>query len=134
MGFTRYWTRTTKPITEEFCNSVREILKDCAKKGIAIRDWDGQDAPTITVNRIAFNGNANSDKKLYCESFVLNNDELNEFSFCKTRRMPYDYAVREVLKLAEKEGLVFNVSCDYPSNDKIYSDEEYILGYVDLKD
>ena len=77
---------------------------------------------------------ANSDKKLYCETFVLNNDELDEFSFCKTRRMPYDYAVREVLKLAEKEGLVFNVSCDYPANDKIYSDEEYILGYVNLKD
>ena len=131
MGFTRYWTRTTKPITEEFIEEVNEILKDCARKGIAIRDYDGIRKPTVSLECVAFNGNGKEG--LNHESFVIDNNE-SDFEFCKTARKPYDYAVREVLKLAEKEGLVFNVSCDYPSNDKIYSDEEYILGYVNLED
>ena len=33
MGYTRYWERTEKPITEDFVEEVKEIIRDCAKKG-----------------------------------------------------------------------------------------------------
>lgn len=127
MGFTRYWERTDVPIGNNFIAEVNSILIDCAKKGIAIRNWNGENRPEISKDRIALNGNENCG--LDHESFVI--DDKKGFNFCKTARKPYDYAVREILKVAEKYCLVFNVSCDYPSNEGIYSDEEYLLGLND---
>lgn len=129
MGYTRYWKRTNKPITEDFVEEVKQIIIDSAKKGIAIRDWDGTGKPYIGLNQIVFNGNKRADMDLSYESFILNN-VAKDFNFCKTARKPYDYTVRRVLKLAKKYGLVTNVSSD-GANNKIYSDEEYILGLVD---
>ena len=131
MGYTRYWDRTDKPLTESFCRDVIKIIRKSAKKGIAIRGWDGTGEPEINVNCIALNGNENSTKDLSHESFVLDNKKDEDaFNFCKTARKPYDYTVREILKCAEKHGIVTNVSSD-GTNDKIYSDEEYNLGLVD---
>ena len=128
MGYTRYWNRTKEPITEDFVEEVKQIIIDSAKKGIAIRNWDGKGRPTITIDLIAFNGNENTDMNLSHESFVLNNVETG-FGFCKTARKPYDYTVRRVLKLAKNYGLVTDV-CSDGANNKIYSDEEYMLGLV----
>ena len=127
MGYTRYWERTEKPITEDFLEEVKKIIVDCAKKGIAIRGRDGKGKPVVTTEIISLNGNA--DYGLYHESFVIDG-ELG-FQFCKTARKPYDYAVRKILKLAKDYGLVTKVSSD-GANNKVYSDEEYILGLVDL--
>ena len=33
MGYTRYWTRTNQPLTEEFVNRVKEIIKESEEKG-----------------------------------------------------------------------------------------------------
>ena len=129
MGYTRYWARTEKPITEDFVEGVKEIIIDSAKKGIAIRGWDGTGEPEITLNRISFNGNMKADRDLSHESFVLDN-VAKDFDFCKTARKPYDYTVRKVLKLAKDYDLVTKVSSD-GANNKIYSDEEYLLGLVD---
>ena len=126
MGYTRYWERTEKPITEDFLNEVKKILKDCAKKGIAIRGWNGTGNPTLTLERISLNGNEKAERDLSHESFVI--DDKIGFNFCKTARKPYDYAVRRILNVAKKYGLVEDVSSD-GLNNKIYSDEEYILGY-----
>ena len=127
MGYTRYWERTEKPITEDFVKEVEKIIIDSAKKGIAIRGWDGAYLPELTTERIAFNGNMNYEIDLSHESFVL--DDKIGFNFCKTARKPYDYTVRKVLKLAKDYGLVTDVSSD-GANNKIYSDEEYFLGLV----
>ena len=129
MGYTRYWERTEKPITEDFLEEVKEIIRDCAKKGIAIRGWSGEGKPTLTTDKIAFNGNGKADKDLSHETFSISNNETG-FDFCKTARKPYDYAVRRVLKLAKQYGLVTKVSSD-GANNKIYSDEEYLLDLVE---
>lgn len=129
MGYTRYWARTEKPITEDFVEEVKEIIKDCAKKGIAIRGLYGTGEPIITLDKIAFNGNSEADRDLSNESFILNNTPT-DFDFCKTARKPYDYAVRKVLKKAKDYGLVTNVSSD-GTNNKVYSDEEYLLNLVE---
>lgn len=127
MGYTRYWERTEKPITDDFLEEVEEIIKDSAKKGIAIRGWDGSGKPILNLTRIALNGNGKADKDLSYESFVI--DDKIGFHFCKTARKPYDYTVRKILKLAKDYGLVTRVSSD-GANNKVYSDEEYILGLV----
>lgn len=128
MGYTRYWERTEKPITDDFLEEVEEIIIDSAKKGIAIRGWDGSGKPILNLTRIALNGNGKADKDLSHESFVID-DEIG-FQFCKTARKPYDYTVRKILKLAKDYGLVTKVSSD-GANNKVYSDEEYILGLVE---
>ena len=129
MGYTRYWVRTEKPITEDFVEEVKEIIRDCAKKGITIRGLYGTGEPTITLDKIAFNGNSEADRDLSHENFILNNTPT-DFDFCKTARKPYDYAVRKVLKKAKDYGLVTNVSSD-GANNKVYSDEEYLLNLVE---
>ena len=125
MGYTRYWKRTDKEITADFCIEVENILKECAKKGIAIRGWDGTGKPNIDTSGISFNGNGKEN--LDHESMVI--DKRTGFNFCKTARKPYDYAVRKVLKAAERHGLVYDVSSD-GANNKVYSDEEYLQGMV----
>ena len=132
MGYTRYWVRTDKPITEDFVEEVKEIIKDCAKKGIAIRGRYGEGSPIINTEEITFNGNFRAEKDLSHEPFSILNIEtgFDFFDFCKTNRKPYDYAVRRVLKLAKDYGLVTNVSSD-GKNNKIYSDEEYISDLVE---
>lgn len=130
MGYTRYFRRTDKPITQAFVDGVKEIIRDCTEKGITIRDWDGQDEPEITLDVVSFNGNA--DTGLEHESFVIDNnpDEVGEFNFCKTARKPYDYAVKKALELAGQEGLVCAVSDD-GDNPEGYSDEDYLNNKVD---
>lgn len=122
MGYTRYWDRTSEPITEDFLEAVKEVLDDCENRGITICNWDGSGVPTLSLERIAFNG-YEGEHDLSHESFVL--DSTTGFNFCKTARKPYDYAVRRVLKLAKDYGLVTNVRSDGAER-HIYSDERYI--------
>lgn len=124
MGYTRYWKRTDKDITEDFVNEVNKIIEDCDTKGIIIRGWDGTGLPEVTLDTIRFNGNA--DTGLEHETFFIGSTgEDSGFNFCKTACKPYDYAVRETLRAAERYGLVFDVSDD-GENEEIISDNEYI--------
>ena len=116
MGYTRYWNRTNKPLTEEFVSEVKRIINDSLSKGIGIKGWDGTGHPVITTSEILFNG------AIACEAFILTNSV--KFDFCKTRRRPYDYTVREILKIAEKMGIVEDVASD-GEYEEIISDEEY---------
>ena len=121
MGFTRYWNRTEKEIDEDFVVKVCDVIADCDEKGIAIRNWCGEGNPVVTLDRISLNGN--SEHQLDHESFVI--DKKVGFNFCKTARKPYDYAVREILKYAEENGFVTDVSED-DENNEIISDAEYL--------
>lgn len=122
MGYTRYWKRTSEPLTEDFLEAVREILEDCDKRGIIVRDGWGENVPKVTLEEVAINGNAETE--LDHETFCLDN-EPSDFEFCKTARKPYDYAVRKILKVAKEMGLVTNVRSDGP-NRRIISDSRYL--------
>ena len=124
MGYTRYWERTDKKIDEDFITAVNDIISDCNKRGIRIGDWDGNGEPTVTLDRIAINGDARYD--LNHETLSFDNNKTG-FDFCKTARKPYDYAVRKILSYAKKNGFVKKVCSDGANND-IISDEEYLKG------
>ena len=124
MGYTRYWNRTTKPITEEFCEKVNEIIKDSEQRGIKIRNGLGTNKSIVTMDKILINGD--KDHNLDHETLGFTNTEKG-FGFCKTARKPYDYTVREILKVAEDMGIVTDVSDD-GANDRIISDDDYIHG------
>lgn len=125
MGYTRYWTRTDKKIDGELIDAVNSIITDCRNRGISIKDGGGNGNPIVNEERIVFNGDA--DKGLEYETFYITNneDELNEWQFCKTARRPYDYAVRQVLEIAERLGFVTKVSSD-GDNNEIISDADYL--------
>lgn len=120
MGYTRYWKRTSKQMNEEFLKFCNEVFKTCKKLGITIRDGWGENEPIVTIDCIAFNGDAS--KNLDHESFVLNNEV--GFNFCKTARKPYDYAVRTILREAFVRGYINELSDD-GINEEIISDDEY---------
>ncbi len=123
MGYTRYWTRTDEPITQEFVDAVNKIIADARKKGITICGWDGTGEPEVTLERVALNGPEEND--LGHETFAITNE--SEWNFCKTALKPYDYAVREILRVGEEMGIVKNITSD-GDFETIVSDEEYRKG------
>ena len=112
MGYTRYWVRTDKPITDQFVDYAKNVIKQCSNLGIIIRDGYGNNDPVIEEDKIIINGNAETG--LEHETFYITNDadELNEWQFCKTACKPYDYAVRMLLIGAKELGLVKEVKDD----------------------
>jgi len=126
MGYTNYWKRTDKEYDSDFVELVKDVYADCKNKGITLGDNWGEGEPVADLLEIAFNGDASKD--LDHETFYLPNTD-NEyfkegFNFCKTAAKPYDYAVKEVLRLAEKYGYVTDVSDDGEVD--IISDAEYL--------
>lgn len=125
MGYTRYWTRTDKSIDDELIDAINDIIADCKNRGIIIKDGFGEGEPIVNESKILFNGDASTG--LEHETFYITNDkeELNTWQFCKTARKPYDYAVRQALKIAEQLGFVTRVSDD-GDNNEIISDADYL--------
>lgn len=137
MGYTNYWQRFDKPLCKEFVDEVKAVFAECKEKGIVlVGDYDYNENgrpvikhrdPIADENIVCFNGNPETGED--CESLVISNTDFEFtrqyfpwrieqskdgtiFEFCKTRREPYDYAVKKVLALAEKYGLVKDVSND----------------------
>ena len=125
MGFTRYWKRTDKKITQEFIIAVNNIIADCDEKGIAIRNGFGTGNPVVTMDKVCVNGDCTTGHNLDHETLYIGN-EPSDFEFCKTAEKPYDYAVREILKVAEEMRLVTDVSSDDGTYEEIISDEQWI--------
>ena len=121
MGYTNYWDRTEKPITEEFVEAVKKIIEDSKAKGIMIRDYIGEDDPVVTMDEISFNGDASIGADH--ETCYFDNKGTG-FNFCKTAEKPYDYTVKEVLKVAEQMGIVTNVSDD--GETEMCTDAEFV--------
>ena len=131
MGYTNYWRRTEKPITQEFVDGVKKIIAESNKKGISIRGWDGTGNPEVTLERVSFNGNrdirTNHETCYFDNDFsddVFRDSEGEIFGFCKTARKPYDYTVKRVLRLAKKQGLINDWSCD--GECKTTTDRDYL--------
>lgn len=104
MGYTHYWRgNSNRPFTNDewakILEGTRKIIAEAQNRGIGIFGWDGKDDPELTETKISFNGDAEKDYDH--ESFVLTKIP-SDFEFCKTAHKPYDWAVVETLKLAEK--------------------------------
>ena len=117
MGYTNYWERTEKPITQEFVDEVKRIIKESQDLGISIFG-------IVTLDCIDINGDADYD--LDHESFVLDNESGSKF--CKTARKPYDRTVKEILASAKAFGLVSEIHDDGEiehKNDKQWLYDQY---------
>lgn len=118
MGYSHYWKKT-KQVDQKVWNSYAKVckkLKDCTENiGISIVNHTGNagTAPIFNRNKIQFNGeNINS-----YESFNISiNDEVGEFSFCKTNRKPYDILVVCCL-IAAKLMLGYRIASDGDKDD-----------------
>ena len=126
MGYTRYWERTDKTYDENFVEQINTIINKCNSLGITLANGFGEGSPEVNLDKIWINGP--EENNLGHETFAIinttNEHFLKGFDFCKTARKPYDYAVREILKIAEEEGIVTDVHSD-GDNTEIISDIDY---------
>jgi len=101
MGYTHYWNNDEFTASEwqELLLAAAAVFASVRGKHIAIAGWDGKDKPTITLDRISFNGRAPND----FETCAINRTG-DKFTFCKTGRRPYDLAVVALLVCASKIG------------------------------
>ncbi len=129
MGYTRYWNRTDKPITQEFVDEVNRIIAQAKAKGITVCGWDGTGEPEVTLDCIAFNGKAPHMNHEICG---FDNDERSRgFACCKTARKPYDYVVKRVLMAAKRMGIVEDTSSD--GQNSMTTDAEYEVYLEEIK-
>lgn len=116
MGYTNYWTPknlTENEVPARFWDDVEKVLDKIIESGVALADSMGETEmtsgyeivnyrepednipPSITFNGLGEDG---------CETFDLIFDGI--WNCCKTRREPYDIAVKCVLMLASKYDLL----------------------------
>lgn len=106
MGYTHYYTLTSKPVDAEkryksFAAGAAVIINQAVDNGIQIANWSGEDLYAWQANydAVRFNGYS----KYACETFTWRSDvEENQFNFTKTWRQPYDAAVTACLILLKK--------------------------------
>lgn len=138
MGYSIYWTPkelTEEQIPAQFWKDCEKVLDKIISKGIILATPDGTevlDSGHKIINYwepeenrapgLCFNGFLDRG----CESFCLVFD--GEWNFCKTRREPYDLAVKCILMLADKYDLLDNSDVDNRtwSFDGDEKDPEYI--------
>ncbi len=110
MGYTAYWTpKSLQPneIPERFWDEAEQVLGKIISKGVVLANGNGTKVitdPKQIVDRehgtIIFNGFGD----LSHETFGL--EFAGDWNFCKTVRKPYDIAVKCILLLAQKHGLL----------------------------
>ena len=97
MGYTNYWECETDFTDDEWkavCEEAQYMKEiDSAYQENMFRTLDSVD---ILENEICFNGVAD----LGCETFYLTK-KATDFSFCKTRDMPYDIYVWHLLTFCQ---------------------------------
>ena len=97
MGYTNYWECETDFTDDEWkavCEEAQYMKEiDSSYQENMFRTLDSVD---ILENEICFNGVAD----LGCETFYLNR-KATDFSFCKTREMPYDIYVWHLLTFCQ---------------------------------
>ena len=98
MGYTNYWECETDFTDDEWsavCEEARYI-KDIAGAGYGENMFRALDSVDILENEICYNGVADNG----CETFYLTK-KATDFSFCKTREMPYDIYVWHLLTFCQ---------------------------------
>jgi len=105
MGYTHYWTLTRPIKATEMRSLANDIHSIVTESGLDIAGWDGFGEPEYSPVRIALNGRAPHEA---CETLLFS-VKHNGFTFCKTRRAPYDAVVTASL-LALKDRLEDDVA------------------------
>lgn len=93
MGYTHYWNNPST-IPEDTWSAICSAAKDaCALGKVDLSDESGfpEGHPTFTADKISMCGVGEDG----CEPFVFT--RVGEWSFCKTRQLPYDKVVTAVL-------------------------------------
>lgn len=121
MGYTHYW-KNKREFTEEQWTALRiateSILRNAIAAGIKLQyEFDDQSSPLVGQHEIRFNG-AGDDG---CETFLLER-VVEDFAFCKTRRLHYDAAVVAVLIEAARLNDAFEWTSD-GGDEEGYTDE-----------
>ena len=152
MGYTVYFTAKKlkeNEIPEQFWKDAEEILDKVISKGVILATPGGEEIldsghkiinytepKEDSVPELVFNGYDDPEgEDLSHESFDLRFD--GEWNFCKTARKPYDLAVKCILMLADKYGLLqpdnHGVTWSFDGDE---TDEEYLVAHdlmLDLK-
>ena len=119
MGYTHYLKQRGDLGSgwSEFCDDVRAVIAEVERGDIVIAGWDGEGAPEIGLDRVAFNGSASQVidsmtgetgdaetaeilRAVDATESWRRNDAGEALIWCKTGRMPYDAAVVAVYALA----------------------------------
>lgn len=106
-GYTHYWkaapgqTGVVIPSAQwsKLLSVTSKILDVAATKGISVRNGVGEGEPLLNNKYISLNGDAGLEESY--ETFYFTRT-LEEFSFCKTNRKPYDAVVVSILAQAKK--------------------------------
>lgn len=111
MGYTHYWYRESEYSTGGFCLFVRACKKIIEKSGVIIKDGWGENVPVLDMNKIVFNGDAETDQDHETFYFprVLSEEDKSPigftdnkfFFFTKTARKDYDKVVCACLVAAK---------------------------------
>ena len=116
MSFTRYWKTTLNKYDDEIINTVKNIVAGAEKDfGIVVRGPDGSGEPIINKERIALNGDIETEQAP-C-TFAIHNGEESGAQHCKTEEMPYDIVVNAIGLFLEEEGIIDDFCADYPSQE-----------------
>lgn len=103
MGFTRYWTQHRAISRLEWSRLTQAFEGICRTVGVPVAGPDGEGAPVVTWDELAFNG-AGADA---FESFALEREASGTPGFCKTEgivsgQRRYDAVVAAVLVVASR--------------------------------
>lgn len=115
MGYTHYWS-IDRPVTpQEIALLADDARKIIDVSGVSIRGWDGTGEPELGPDRVWLNGDADAHEA--CETFGITVG-VNEWTFCKTRRKPYDTVVTAILLAAkDRLGDAMSLSSDGSATD-----------------
>lgn len=156
MGYSVYWTPkklTEEQIPAQFWDDCEKVLDKIISKGVILANPDGTEVincgekivnylePTENgAPGIVFNGFLDNSHESFCLIFD------GEWNFCKTNRKPYDLAVKCILMLADKYGLLESEAgnhlngdgdkctwvCDGAENEPEYINAQHLMIEMEL--
>jgi hypothetical protein len=132
MGYTQF-LKNPAGFTDEqwdrFTAEVKKIFEKAEQRGIVLANHYGDigTKPVITKTKVSFNG-FGDDAHETCQVTKKGED----FSFCKTARKPYDWAVVEVYKLVKR--IVPSAVITSDGGDSVFLDNESAFDLIKKSD
>lgn len=130
MGFTHYFTvasKVSKANRVAFINAVEDIIR---VSGIPICNECGDvgTKPTITADRIMFNGEGDDSHETFSVPF-----KDGGWDFCKTARKPYDKVVVACLLIGMQLGVITKFTSDGSDSHTDFDEaKELLKKYFDM--
>jgi len=121
MSYKIYWKRNVNvgEFSEKFLEEVIKLLIKAETDGIRIQSAYGLDDPKINRDEISINGyyrtnDSNESFRLYATP--TREEEDDQENYCDTDHKPYTRVVIQILLLAEKYDLVYDVGTNDDDN------------------